>query len=257
MNNMKETNLALDIQGVGVSYGKEIFVIQDVTLQVPKGEIFGLIGLNGAGKTTLIKTLLGLREPNDGSVRVFDQVRSHPQARQSVAYLPERFEPPCFLTGMEFVSFSLSLYKKKMEESEVLEMADSLALARDALYRRVDTYSKGMRQKVGLMGTLLTGCPLLVLDEPMSGLDPKARILVKEQIVKAHKQGRSIFLSSHILSDMDEICDRVGVIHNSRLCFVGEPSKLHQQTNETGLERAFLRIIEQNDAPSKLDDQVA
>src|SRR5690606_6663321 len=124
---------------------------------------------------------------------------------------------------LEFLKFSLSLYQQPFDQDAIIRAADRLALGEEALRRRVQTYSKGMRQKLGLLGTILTNCPLLILDEPMSGLDPRARALVKEMIGEARAQGRTIFLSSHILADMDEICDRVAVLHDSEIRFTGTP----------------------------------
>ena len=123
-----------------------------------------------------------------------------------------------------------------------------MALDADVLKRRVQTYSKGMRQKLGLLGTTLTGCSLLILDEPMSGLDPMARSHVKDMLAEAQTKERTIFLSSHILADMDEICDRVAVLHNNTIMFVGTPSELKKKTMSKNLERAFLHFIEKKDA---------
>lgn len=226
-----------------VAYGKT-GVINGVSLIVKAGETYGLMGLNGAGKTTLIKTLLGLRDQQDGAIEIDGRDCLAPLSKQELAYLPERFEPPWFLKGAEFVRFSLSLYNKTIERPVLDEAARRLALDPAALDRRVQTYSKGMRQKLGLMATFLTGCRLLILDEPMSGLDPRARVLVKNMLTEARAEGRTVFLSSHILADMDEICDRVGVLHEGALRFDGTPAALRKQEKEKTLERAFLALIE-------------
>lgn len=233
---------ALDISQVAAGYGHGN-VIEGIDFKVKSGETFGLMGLNGVGKTTLIKVMLGLMESTEGHVEVFGRKTLDPESKRKIAYLPERFEPPNFLSGLEFIRFSLRLYGTKFVEDEVLEAADRLALDRAALRRRVNTYSKGMRQKTGLLGTLLTGCPLLILDEPMSGLDPRARVHVKDEILACRERGMTVFLSSHILADMDEICDHVGVIHDGRLMFRGTPAELKTQTDQEYLERAFLETI--------------
>ena len=115
---------------------------------------------------------------------------------------------------------------------------------RAALKRKVNTYSKGMRQKLGLMGTLLTDCDVMILDEPMSGLDPMARSKVKDMIGQVKHKDKMIFLSSHILADMDEICDRVAVLFNGRIQYVGTPQNLKKKTSTKNLEHAFLDFIE-------------
>ncbi len=234
---------AISIDGVSAHYGRNN-VLDNISFDVRKGETFGLIGLNGVGKTTLIKIILGLMEASKGAVSLFGNKALVDESKAMVAYLPEKFEPPFFLTGLEFVKFSLDLYKRPFKEQDVLEAADRVSLSREALRRRVNTYSKGMRQKIGLMGTWLTGCPLLILDEPMSGLDPRARVLVKDEIVACRNRGMTVFLSTHILSDMDELCDRIGVIHDKSLKFLGTPAELRAKTKIDSLERAFLKIIE-------------
>lgn len=234
---------ALSVNAVEVAYGKTR-VIHGISLDIAEGETFGLIGLNGAGKTTLIKSILGLREIQAGDIHVFGQDRGQMESRRRYAYLPERFDPPWFLSGLEFIRFSMRLYNVPFSDQSARDTAERLALDPAALDRRVQTYSKGMRQKLGLMGTILTGCGLFILDEPMSGLDPRARAAVKDLLLETKAQGRTIFLSSHILSDMDEICDRVGVLHEGVLRYIGPPAGLRAQTGADHLERAFLKLIE-------------
>ncbi len=235
---------AIAIEGVSAHYGHGANVIENISFDVRRGETFGLIGLNGVGKTTLIKIILGLMEASAGAVSLFGRDRSDDASKAMIAYLPEKFEPPVFLSGLEFIRFSLDLYKRPFDEKAVLDAADRVLLSREALARRVNTYSKGMRQKIGLMGSWLTGCPLLILDEPMSGLDPRARVLVKDEIVSCRNQGMTVFLSTHILSDMDELCDRIGIIHDKSLQFLGTPAELREKMKNDSLERAFLKIIE-------------
>lgn len=234
---------ALKIENVHVAYDGKV-AIEKIDLQVEKGEFFGLIGLNGAGKTTLIKTLLGLRTQDEGALKIFDRTVADKAVKQRLAYLPERFEPPWFLSGLEFLKFSASLYNHNLSDEDCYEYAGKISLDPDALKRRVQTYSKGMRQKLGLLGTILTGCDLLILDEPMSGLDPIARAQVKDLLLQTKAKGCTIFLSSHILADMDEICDRVAVLHGHTIRFTGKPAELKVQGKAETLERAFLHFIE-------------
>tara|TARA_R110001592_G_scaffold16881_22_gene71833 strand:- start:1042 stop:1773 length:732 start_codon:yes stop_codon:yes gene_type:complete len=240
---MSPNTISLSIKDVSVAYTDKA-VIEDINLDLHAGEIFGLMGLNGAGKTTLIKSILGLREQSAGDILIYGKDKSDPSSKSRLSYLPEKFEPPWFLTGMEFMKFSLQLYKRSFDKAAVVEAAEKLALDTDALGRRMNTYSKGMRQKLGLMGTLLTECSLFILDEPMSGLDPRARALVKKMIADIKNKERTIFLSSHILADMDEICDRVAVLHDGRIRYVGTPKQLKEETNTDNLEQAFLEFIE-------------
>lgn len=233
----------LSVNDVTIAYGKTD-VVHSANFDIETGEMFGLIGLNGAGKTTLIKTILGLREPKSGQIQVFGSPNTDKSARQDIVYLPERFDPPWFLSGMEFIEFSLKLYNQPFDKDRVYEAAEKLALDVDALDRRVQTYSKGMRQKLGLIGTVLTNCRFMILDEPMSGLDPLARTLVKDMLTDVKSGDQTILICSHILADLDEICNRVAVIHQGRVEFVDKPAKLKKQTSTKNLERAFLQFIE-------------
>lgn len=233
----------LIIQDVSVSYyGKP--AISNINFDVKAGEIFGLMGLNGAGKTTLIKCILDLREQDAGSISVLGEPKENNAHKTKLSYLPEKFEPPWFLTGMEFLKFAMALYNQDFVKEEMLAAASALALDTSVLDKRMNTYSKGMRQKIGLMATMLTGCSLFILDEPMSGLDPLARSLVKKLILDMKHRDRTIFLSSHVLADMDEICDRVALLHEGTIQYVGSPASLKEETGAVTLEQAFLEFIE-------------
>lgn len=233
----------LIIDKMTTHYGKET-ILDDISLSVASSEIFGLIGLNGVGKTTLIKSILTLVKPTAGKVRIFGEDHMDPVSRAKLAFLPEKFQPPTLLTGAEFIRFSLSSYGLKYALDEVSEMAENLGFEASALDKRMGVYSKGMSQKLGLLATFITGQPLLILDEPMSGLDPKARIMFKRQVAKYREAGNTVFLSSHILADLDEMCDRVGILHNGALVYVGTPAELKLRASTPSLEHAFLEVIE-------------
>lgn len=239
---MPDQDFILQCKNVGLAH-RNTFVVHDVDLEVRRGEIFGLIGLNGAGKTTLLRAALGLRPTQRGAIFVNGLDPLSKNARMEVAYLPERFSPPWFLNGYEFIAFTLSLYGQEAKKSAVDAMAEFLALDFAALRRKAQTYSKGMRQKLGLMAVFLTQCGLLILDEPMSGLDPEARERVKARLTAERQQGRAILMTSHILSDMDEICGRVAVLTEGRMIYTGSPAGLRIQQNAPTLEKAFLSAI--------------
>lgn len=225
----------LSVESLSAGYDK-ICVVEDVSLEVFSGEVFGLVGLNGVGKTTLIKTILGLRDKFSGDICI--------EGKDRVAYLPERFDPAWFLSGYDFIRFSLKLYKKKITKEDALDAVKRVSLTPNFLEKRVSTYSKGMRQKLGLLTTFLTEAPVLILDEPMSGLDPKARQEIKAVIKETKAEGRSVFMSSHILADVAELCDRVAVFHERSIIFVGTPEELRQKGGDEDLEKAFLKLLE-------------
>ena len=240
---VRDMSEALIVDGVTTHYGKAA-ILENVSLSVTNSEIFGLIGLNGVGKTTLIKSILTLVKPTAGSVRIFGEDHMDPVSRAKLAYLPEKFQPPPLLTGAEFIRFSMSSYGLDYDLTHASEMAENLGFDPASLNERMGVYSKGMSQKLGLLATFMTGQPLLILDEPMSDLDPKARILLKRQVAKHREDGNTIFLSSHILADLDEMCDRVGILHNGTLAYDGTPAALKQQADTESLEHAFLEVIE-------------
>ena len=219
-------------------------VLHDLDLEIKAGETYGLIGLNGAGKTTLIKIILGLKDEVAGDIKILGLGRAEKEVKAQISYLPERFDPPWFLTGGEFIKFSAELYNRKVDPAVVEDYCRSLALDPSVMSRKVQTYSKGMRQKLGLIATILTGCSVLILDEPMSGLDPLARALVKNILMKVKAEGRTVILSSHILADMDEICDRISVIHDGVVHYSGTPLGFREKMGETNLERAFLQVVQ-------------
>ena len=232
----------LAIDGLRVGYDKRL-VLDGVDLTVRAGLIVGLIGLNGQGKTTMIKTMLDLVRPKAGTIRFSGQDHRQPASRRFLAYLPEKFMPSSRLRGWEFLELTLAWFGAPLDRAQAQQMALSFGLDPDALPRPISTYSKGMGQKIGLIATFLSGRPLLVMDEPMSGLDPQARQELKEHLLAYRAAGNTIFFSSHILADMDEICDEVAVLHDGRIRYAGTPAGMKTAHGETNLERAFMRII--------------
>ncbi|WP_199175497.1 ABC transporter ATP-binding protein [Telmatospirillum siberiense] len=232
----------LKIADLAAGYGKRT-VIRDIAFTVEPGEVFGLIGLNGVGKTTLIKALLGLSRAS-GTADIFGLPAGPPKGRRLLAYLPEKFQPSPLLRGWEFLSLTLGYYGKVLDRNAATRLCEGLDLDPAALGRQGRTYSKGMGQKLGLLGTLLTGLPLLILDEPMSGLDPRARIMLKDRLKEYSVDGNAIFFSSHILADIEEMCDRIAVMCDGRLIYVGPPGDLMARHGGQNLERAFLAAID-------------
>jgi len=232
----------LQIESIKKSYGKQL-VLDDVSFELQPGEIFGLVGLNGVGKTTLIKILLDLASADAGSAKIFGEPSTTVKARELLSYLPEKFAPSRYLKGSEYLALALSYYGKKLDMEKAMALAADLDLNPQVLSRKVGGYSKGMGQKLGLMGAFMVDQPFMILDEPMSGLDPRARIKLKQVMLQAKSEGKTLFFSSHILSDIEEICDRIGIIHNSKLVYLGTAEAFKPTFKEDTLERAFLRAI--------------
>jgi len=218
-------------------------VVSGFSLEVRRGEFFGLVGVNGAGKTTLIKCLLDFCDADGGAIEIFDVPHTATAARARLAYLPERFTPPFYLTGRDFLRYMLGLYRARFDETEAVRVFGALDLEPAALDRSARAYSKGMMQKLGLAACLLSGKDLYVLDEPTGGLDPKARALLKRVLHALRRSGRTVFFTSHTLADVADLCDRLAVMHAGRLRFAGTPGELTGRTGTPSLEQAFLACI--------------
>jgi len=220
------------------------------SLEVRRGEFFGLVGVNGAGKTTLIKCLLDFCAADGGAIDIFDVSHRVATARSRLAFLPERFNPPFYLTGRDYLQYSLKLHRAPYDEARVTRMFRALDLEPSALDRPARDYSKGMTQKLGLAACLLSGKDLYVLDEPTGGLDPKARALLKAELKAVRGAGHTVFFTSHALADVAEMCDRVAVLHAGRLRFAGTPRELAERHGAPDLEQAFLACIGEQTVPS-------
>ena len=233
---------ALKFENAGKRYGRSS-VFGGLEFQVECGSFLGLAGVNGAGKTTLIKCLLDLCILDDGRITIFGIPHVESRARTRLAYLPERFNPPGFLKGRDFLSLSLKLHGADPDSAAIFEMLEELDLERDALEKPVRAFSKGMAQKLGLAACFLSGKEVFVLDEPMSGLDPKARALVKMKLLKLRDAGKTLLFTSHSLLEMSELCDRMAVLHEGKLSFLGSPDELSSISQKKSIEQAFLTCI--------------
>lgn len=233
---------ALHFRQVSKTYGRQP-VLNDLELLVRQGECFALVGINGAGKTTAIKTLLDFSRPDGGTVAIFGESNRDPRARRHLAYLPERFTPPHYLTGRDFLRAMGRLHGVDFDAGRVAALFQALALEETALAKPVRTFSKGMAQKLGLAMCFLSERSLLVLDEPMSGLDPLARALVKRRLQALRAEGRTLFFSTHLLADVEALCDRMAILHGGCLQFIGSPAACRECYAAPDLEAAFLSCI--------------
>ncbi len=243
---MGEAAAAVRIEALVKRYGR-VTALDGVSLDIAPREAFGLIGANGAGKTTLIRCLLDLTAYDAGRIDLFGVAAQNAAARRRLAYVPERFTPPHYLTGLEFLRTLAALAGATYDAARVAHLTEALELERDALERPVRNLSKGMTQKLGLAGCFSLERDLYVLDEPMSGLDPAARVAVKSVLQRLSTEGRTLFFTSHVLADVDELCSSIAVLERARLRFRGAPQALCARYGEASLERAFIRCI--RDAP--------
>lgn len=222
---------ALDLIGLSKVYrpkkGKTVYALTDLSLTISSGEIFGFLGPNGAGKSTTIKTIMGQIKASSGTVQVLGRPVSDSRARQQVGYLPENPAFYDFMTAREYLRFVGRAFH--MDEPAIeaeSEKVLSLLELSDAAGRPMRGYSKGMVQRVGIAQALLHDPEIYILDEPMSGLDPLGRALVKKIIKDLKHRGKTVFFSTHITSDVEVVCDRVGVIVKGRLMAVDSVSRI-------------------------------
>ncbi len=231
------------LQGVVKRFGART-ALDGVDLEIAPGACFALVGANGAGKTTCIRSLLDFGAIDAGTIHLFGEDHRRAAARARLAFLPERFAPPFHLTGFEYLDYHARLHGERHGREQALEAAAAVDLAPEALARPARRYSKGMSQKLGLAACLASGRDLLILDEPMSGLDPKARLLVKRRLAALHRARRTLFFSTHLLADVQALCDAMVVLHAGRVRFTGTPAECLAAFGGADLEEAYLNCIE-------------
>lgn len=232
----------IHIQDVRKRYGAHQ-VLDGAVLEVRAGECFGLVGVNGAGKTTLIKCLLDFARADSGTLALFGRDSREPAARADLAFLPERFVPPYYLRGSDFLDYMARLHGVTQDPAALPGLLAAVDLDAGALARPVRQLSKGMAQKLGLLACLQGDKPLVILDEPMSGLDPKARAAVKRKLRELRDGGRTLFFSTHLLDDAEALCDRLAILHGGRVAFVGSPAQCCREYSAPDLESAYLRCV--------------
>ncbi len=232
--------------GLTKRYGN-LVAVDDLSLEVSAGELFGFLGPNGAGKSTTIRMLIGLLRPSAGTARVagYDIQHDALEVKRNIGYLAEHAFLYDKLTGREFLRFIAGLYKVPRERqgariTRLLELFD-LAAKGDEL---IESYSKGMRQKIALASLLVHQPKVLFLDEPTNGLDPKSARLIKDVLRQLCSQGTTVFMSTHILEIAENMCDRVAIINEGHLVAQGSLAELRQAAQAPGssLEDIFLRL---------------
>ena len=234
---------AIFCQQLSVHYGITP-IVKNIDLTILPGECFGLVGENGAGKSTLIKAMLDLIAVQSGHCELFGVSHRVVAARSRVAFLPDRFVPPYYLKSRDFLQYMAALQGQTFNAEKAQAMLTKLDLDLSALDKSVRELSKGMTQKIGLAACFLSNRDLLILDEPMSGLDPRARARVKQQIVGQKSHGKTVFFSSHMLADVEEIADRMAVLHQGAIQFTCTPQEFMQQHDAPTMEAAYLACID-------------
>jgi len=224
----------------------ETIAVSELNLEIPRGELFCFIGPNGAGKTTTIKLLTGLLKPTSGEIFIggYNIQTDHLKVKSLIGYIPDRPFLYEKLTGEEFLSFIAGLYGIKQADEKIGELLGLFGLS-DYKERLIANYSHGMRQRLVFSAVLMHQPEVIIIDEPLVGLDPASSRLVKNLLKKEATKGKTIFLSTHTLSVAEEIASRIGVIHQGRLIALGGLEDLRKKAHRSGkLEEVFLQLTQ-------------
>jgi ABC-2 type transport system ATP-binding protein len=238
----------IQLENVSKTYGGEVKAVDGINLEIRDGEVFGFIGPNGAGKTTAIKLITGILGTDSGNIRINGvSIEDSPiEAKKQFGFVPDSPDMFLRLRGIEYLNFMADIYG--VSQGDRTERIKRLSERFDlsvALGDQIQSYSHGMRQKIMIIGVLLHEPSVWILDEPMTGLDPKSSFTLKEMMREHAAKGNSVFFSTHILEVAEKICDRVAVINKGRIIFVGTLNEMrdHFKQNES-LEKMFLEMTE-------------
>lgn len=237
----------ITLERIHKTYSSTFTAVHYLSLELKPGEIFGFLGPNGAGKTTTIKMITGILEPDEGTIRINgkDIQNEALEAKKQFGYVPDSPDMFLRLKGMEYLNFMGDLYEvpkqKRMEKIE--ELAKRFNLYGN-LTQTIQSYSHGMRQKMMIMGALLHDPAVWILDEPLTGLDPKSSYVLKEMMREHADSGKTVFFSTHVLEVAEKLCDRVGIINRGRLVFSGTLQEMQGIQNHSSLEQLFLEMTQ-------------
>ncbi|MDD7317089.1 MAG: ABC transporter ATP-binding protein [Prevotellaceae bacterium] len=234
--------------------------VDDLSLDLEDGFIYGILGPNGAGKTTCLKMITGILKPDEGDVWLngYSITKNALEAKREFAFVPD--EPNAFLrlTGLEYLSFVCDVYEvaEEVRLQRVQDLSETFEME-DALGQRLDAYSHGMRQKIFLIGALVHNPAIWILDEPMTGLDPKASFTLKQMMRRHADEGNLVLFSTHVLDVAEKICDRIVIIDRGKMIFSGTIADMHKLfAGDRSLETMFLELTEENH-PNATPDALA
>ncbi len=225
----------------------KVKAVDNLNLEIEGGKVFGFIGPNGAGKTTTIKLLTGILQPDRGSVWLegLSMAKKPLEAKRTFGYVPDSFEIYDRLTGMDYLRFIADVYGvAEAERKRHIEKYLALFELESAAYQQIRSYSHGMRQKLSITGALIHQPSIWVLDEPMTGLDPRSMHILKEEMQAHCKNGRTVFFSTHVLDVAERLCDEIGIINQGRLIAKGTLEELRGAEKDSSLEALFLELTE-------------
>ena len=240
----------IEIKNVSKSYVKDKKSVDSLNLDIKDGEIFGFLGPNRKKKTTTIRMITGILEPDEGDILIDGHsIKKEPiEAKKNFGFVPDSPDMFLKLKGIEYLNFLAKVYNvPEQEKNSRIESLTKKFEIFDELNNNIESYSHGMRQKIVICGVLLSNPKNWILDEPMTGLDPKASFDLKEMMREHTRNGNTVFFSTHILEVAEKLCDRVGIINKGKVVFVGTFEEMKKKFKEqTSLEELFLEITEQD-----------
>ena len=236
----------IELKNVSKSFRKGEKVIDNINLEIKDGEIFGFLGPNGAGKTTTIRMMTGILEIDDGDIFIDgNSITNNPvEAKKGIGLVPDTPDMFLKLKGFEYLNFIADMYQvpEEVRKERIEKLAKEFDIY-DALNNKMETYSHGMRQKMIVIGVLLHNPKNWILDEPMTGLDPKSSYYLKEKMKQHAKEGNAVFFSTHILEVAEKLCDRIGIINDGKIILLGTYKEIKEEfKNNTSLEEIFMEI---------------
>lgn len=236
------------LRNVTKTYNGNYNAVDNINLEVKSGEIFGLLGPNGAGKTTMIKMMTGIINPTVGDIEINEiNIMEYPvEAKEQFGFVPDNPDMFLRLTGIEYLNFIADIYgvSKAIRDELIIRLAIDFEL-QGALSDKLQSYSHGMRQKIIIMGVLLHNPRIWIMDEPMTGLDPKSAHELKLMMKEHAEDGNTVIISTHVLEVAEKICDRVGILKKGKLMFVGTLDELKQKYSDNrSLEDIFLEMTQ-------------
>lgn len=238
----------IEIKNISKEYKKNKKVINDVNLEIKDGEIFGFLGPNGAGKTTTIKMITGILEIDEGDILIDGKsIKKEPiEAKKQIGLVPDNPDVFLKLKGIEYLNFMADIYEVSTQDrvKRIKELSEKFEI-NNVLNNKIESYSHGMRQKLIIIGVLLHNPKNWILDEPMTGLDPKSSYELKNMMREHADKHNTVFFSTHILDVAERLCDRIGIIDKGKLLFVGTYDELKKELKENkSLEELFMEIVE-------------
>lgn len=238
----------IELNNISKSYNPQVKAVDALNITIPNGQIVGFLGPNGAGKTTTIRMVTGIIKPDCGTIKInnIDISQNPIEAKKQFGFVPDNPDMFLRLKGIEYLNFICDIYEvsSNVRSDRITSLSEKFEM-QDALSSQIQSYSHGMRQKIVLIGALVHNPSVWILDEPMTGLDPKSSFVLKEMMREHVNKGNTVFFSTHVLEVAEKICDKVAIINKGKILFYGTMEEIRQHFKENeSLEEMFLEMTD-------------